>query len=56
MKSLFSSKTFRLAIIQAIVGGLVIFLTEMDMVGYVVLIKSLGDVALRMATSEAVKI
>lgn len=56
MKSLTSSKTFWVAVIQAVVGGLVIFLTDMDMVGYVALVKSVGDVVLRLATSEPVRL
>ena len=50
MKTLFSSKTFRLAIFQAVVGGLIIFFTEMQMVGAVAIVKSFADIALRMVT------
>lgn len=54
MKSIFNSKTFWLAVIQAVVGGLVIFLTEMDLVGYIAIVKSVGDVTLRYATSTGI--
>ena len=54
MKSIYTSKTFWLAIIQAVVGGAVIFLTEMDLVGYVAIVKSVGDVLLRLITKDPV--
>ena len=55
MKSLTSSKTFWLAVIQAVVGGLVIFFTEIpDLVGYVAVVKSIGDIVLRLATHETI--
>lgn len=56
MKSLYSSKTFWLAVIQAVVGGLVIFLTDMNMVGYVAIVKSVGDVILRTITTDEVRV
>lgn len=55
MKSLTQSKTFWLAVIQAVVGGLVIFFTQIDMVGYVAIVKSVGDIVLRLATNEPIE-
>lgn len=43
-----------LAVVQALVGGLVIFFTEIDLLGYVAVVKSLGDVVLRLMTTEEV--
>lgn len=55
MKSLTSSKTFWLAVLQAVGGGVIIFLTEMpDLVGYVAMAKSVLDIVLRLATAEPV--
>ena len=54
MKTFFSSRTVWLALIQAVTGGVVIFLTEMDMVGLVVVAKSVGDIMLRLATNEPI--
>lgn len=54
MKSIFDSKVFWLAVIQALGGGLVIFFTQMDMVGYVAIVKSAMDIVLRFATTEEV--
>lgn len=54
MKSALLSKTIWLAIIQAVVGGLVIFFTQTDMVGYIAITKSIGDIILRMVTTEAI--
>lgn len=54
MKSLTNSKTFWLAVVQAIGGGVVIFLTQMDLVGYVAIVKSVMDVILRLMTDEGI--
>ena len=56
MKSIFTSRTFILAVIQAVTGGLVIFFTELDMAGAVLIIKSLGDILLRLDTKEEVRV
>ena len=56
MKSLFSSKTFWLAVVQAVAGVVVVALTELDMVGYVAVFKSFVDVVLRLITTEAVEL
>jgi len=56
MKSLLSSKTFWVAVIQAVVGGLVILFTEVpDLVGYVAIVKSIGDILLRIVTTEPIR-
>ena len=54
MKSLFSSKVFWVAVIQAVVGVVVVSLTQLDMVGYVAIVKSIADVILRLVTTEPV--
>ena len=54
MKSLFTSRTFWVAVIQAIVGIVVVSLTQLDMVGYVAIVKSIADVILRLVTTEPV--
>lgn len=42
--------------IQAVVGGLVIFFTEIpDLVGYVAIVKSVGDILLRIITTEPIE-
>jgi hypothetical protein len=55
MKSLIESKTFWLAVAQAIGGAVIIFLTEMpDLIGYVPIAKSIVDIVLRMATTDGI--
>ena len=54
MKSIFKSKTFWLAVIQAVASVAVVLLTEMDLVGYVGIVKSVVDVLNRTMTSEKV--
>jgi hypothetical protein len=54
MKKLIHSKTFQVAVLQGLAGIVVVALTELDMVGYVAMVKSLADVALRLVTSETV--
>lgn len=51
---LLKSKTVWVAIIQAVVGIGVAVFTELDMVGYIAVLKSVGDIALRMVTTEAI--
>lgn len=53
-KSLFESKTFWLAVAQAVSSVVIVALTELDMVGYVGLVKSVVDVALRTSTDGPV--
>jgi len=56
MKSIFESKTVWIAIIQAVVGGLVIFFTEIpDLVGYVAVVKSVGDILIRLITDKPIR-
>lgn len=54
-KTLISSKTFWLAVAQAVAGIIVVALTELDLVGYVATFKSIFDILLRMATSDPIK-
>jgi len=54
MKSLITSKTFQLAVIQAIASVIVVALTDLDMVGYVGIVKSLADILLRMVTDKPI--
>lgn len=56
IKSLFKSKTFWIAIIQAIAGIGVVVLTELDLIGYIALFKTVVDIANRLVTKEAVTI
>lgn len=57
MKSFFESKTVWIALIQAVVGGLVIFLTEIpDLVGYVAIVKSIGDILIRLVTDKPLRV
>jgi len=54
MKTFFQSKTIWLALVQAVAGGLVIFFTQMDLVGYAVIAKSVGDIVLRSVTESKI--
>lgn len=56
MKSILKSKTFWIAVIQAVIGITVVVLTELDMVGYVAIAKSIGDIILRLVTSTQVRL
>lgn len=56
MKKLWHSRTFWLAVAQAIVSVLVVVFTELDLVGYATLLKSLADVYLRVDTTEPVSV
>lgn len=55
-KSIFTSKTFWLAIIQALIGIVVAVQIEMPEVGGLLLIKSVLDMSLRFVTIEPVKL
>lgn len=55
MKSLIESKTFWVAVIQAVAGIVVVALTELDLVGYVAVFKSAVDVVLRLVTSDGIE-
>jgi hypothetical protein len=54
MKSLFSSKTFWLAVVQAILGIVVIFSTTYPDVGWLLTAKSVLDIVLRFTTTTPV--
>lgn len=55
MKSLMQSKTFWVAVIQAVAGVVVLALTELDLVGYVAVLKSIVDIILRLITTEPIE-
>lgn len=54
MKTLLNSKTFWLAVSQAVGAVLVVALTELDMMGGVLIIKSVVDIILRLQTDEPI--
>lgn len=54
MKSLVESRTFWLAVAQAVVGILTVMFTELDMVGSAAVVKSFADISLRMDTNKPV--
>ena len=56
MKSLFVSKTFWLSILQAVAGALVIFATTYPTLGWIVIAKSIVDIALRYVTTQPVSL
>lgn len=54
MKTLLNSKTFWLAVSQAVGAVLVVALTELDMMGGVLIVKSVVDIILRLQTDEPI--
>jgi hypothetical protein len=59
MKSIFSSRTFWLAVAQAVVGIYAIVVTqhpEIATIGYVAIVKSVIDIVLRYLTNQPVSI
>ncbi len=52
MKSIFSSRTFWLAVAQAITGAVVIFSTQYPDVGGLIIAKSALDIVLRFLTTQ----
>lgn len=54
MKSLYSSKTFWLAVVQALIGVIVAFSTAYPALGGLVIAKSIADIILRIVTDTAV--
>jgi|GEM_PF-1897446 len=56
IKSLFESKTFWIAVVQAFIGIAVVVVTELDLVGYVAIVKSVGDIIIRLLTKDQVEI
>lgn len=54
-KTIFKSKTFLLALVQAVLGVTVAVLTELDLVAFIAIAKSIADIALRYVTTEPIK-
>ena len=54
MKSLYSSKTFWLAVIQGLVGILVALMTIHPEIGGLIVLKSVADIILRIVTETKV--
>ena len=54
MKSLYTSRTFWLAVTQAIVGTIAVFATSYPGVGTIIVLKSLFDIVLRVETTAAI--
>jgi hypothetical protein len=54
MKALLDSRTFWVALVQAVASVALVVLTELDMVGYVGIVKSMLDISLRLITSEEI--
>jgi len=55
MKSLFHSRTFWVAVLQAVAGTIAVFATSYPEVGALLVAKSLLDVYLRIVTTTQVK-
>lgn len=53
-KSLFASKTFWLAVLQALLGVFVVFGTAYPMIGWLAIGKSVVDMALRYITTTPI--
>ena len=56
MKSLFSSKTFWLAVATAVVGAVSVFSNTYPEVGWLIILKSILDIVIRTQTTQAVSI
>lgn len=54
MKKLVHSKTFWIAVSQAVGAVLVVALTELDMMGGVLIVKSVVDILVRLQTTEGI--
>jgi len=54
VKSVFLSKTFQLAALQAVAGGLLIFAGTYPTLGWIAIAKSFVDIVLRMMTVQPV--
>lgn len=54
MKTLLQSKTFWLAVSQAVGAVLIVALTELDMMGGVLIVKSVVDILLRLSTDTEI--
>lgn len=53
-KSLFQSKTFWVAVIQAVIAVIVVFSTNYPSIGWFLAAKSILDVVLRLATTQPI--
>lgn len=56
MKKLTQSKTFWKAVIVGVSGILIAALTELDLIGYIAFVNAIVDIALRVVTTEEVKV
>ncbi len=56
MKNLFYSRTFWLAVVQGVMGILVVVETQYGSIGWLAIVKSAVDIFLRMDTSAPVKL
>jgi hypothetical protein len=56
IKSILLSKTFWVAVIQGLLGVVVVLETQIPGVGWLMIIKSVLDFGLRVATTQEVKI
>lgn len=54
MKRLVESRTFWLAVVQGIGGIVIVALTELDLIGYAAMVKSIIDAYLRIDTTEGI--
>ncbi len=54
MKALLKSRTVQVVLIQAMIAILVAVLTELDLAAYVLIVKSIGDILLRLDTKEEI--
>lgn len=54
MSKILRSRTIWLAIAQGSVAGMMVTFTELDMVGWVIFLKSIADVLLRLDTTEPI--
>lgn len=56
MKSIFQSRTFWLAVVQAAIGAVVVFGTQYPGIGELAIAKSALDILLRYLTTEPVSV
>jgi len=54
MKSLIESKTFWVAVVQAVAGVVVASLIQLDLLAYVAVAKSLLDIILRIISTDSI--
>lgn len=53
-KSIFKSKVFWIAVVQGIIGVLVVMETNMPEIGWIAIVKSVLDMGMRMITTAPV--